>query len=291
MKYLLLLGIICISLNSFAQEKIYLWPDGAPMAKSKEDADQPYMMAYYPATKNAQKSAVVICPGGGYGHLADDHEGKQVAKWYNDRGVTAYVLYYRLGFHKSGYTHPVPLMDAERALRTVRANAGKWGLDPNKVGIMGFSAGGHLASSLGTHFTDGDKSSKDPIEKVSSRPNYMVLGYPVINMDDSFTHRGSMFNLLGDSPNKVEQTLMSNEKQVTNLTPPTFLVHTTEDSAVPVENSLYFYLALKKAGVPAEMHIYEKGAHGLGMVNTKNEIFNSWADRLADWLKVHQVID
>lgn len=290
MKYLLLLAALFLTCSSFAQEKIYLWPNGAPMAKSKEDKDQPYLVAYYPAQKNSQKSAVVICPGGGYQMLADDHEGKQVAKWYTDRGVTAFILYYRLGFHSTGYTHPVPLMDADRAVKMVRSNAQRWDITPEKIGIMGFSAGGHLASSLGTHFTDGDKTSKDPVEQVSSRPSFMVLGYPVISLVESYTHRGSMFNLLSDTPSKEEQYLMSNEKQVTNLTPPTFLVHTTEDSAVPVENSLFFYLALKQAGVPAELHVYEKGHHGLGMVNTKNEAFNSWAGRLEDWLKVRGVL-
>lgn len=290
MKTFLATTLLLVSISAFSQEKIYLWPDGAPMAKSKEDKDQPYLIAYYPSQKNSQQSAIVICPGGGYQMLADDHEGKQVAKWYNDLGVTAFILYYRLGTNSSGYQHPVPLMDADRALKTVRSNAAKWGLNPDKIGIMGFSAGGHLASSLGTHFTDGDESSKDPIEKVSSRPSFMVLGYPVISLVENYTHRGSMFNLLGNSPTKDEQLLMSNEKQVTNLTPPTFLVHTTEDSAVPVENSLFFYLALKQAGVPAELHVYEKGQHGLGMVNTKNEAFNSWADRLEDWLKLRAVL-
>jgi len=290
MKLLLSLCLLIMSVKATAQEKIYLWPEGAPQAKSKEDKDQPYLMAYYPAQKNTMKSAIVVCPGGGYGMLADDHEGKQVAKWYTDRGVTAFILYYRLGFNSTGYTHPVPLMDADRALKAVRSNAAKWDLNPDKIGIMGFSAGGHLASSLGTHFSDGDKTSQDPVERVSSRPSFMVLGYPVISLEEPYTHRGSMFNLLGNTPSKEEQHLMSNEKQVTNLTPPTFLVHTTEDTAVPVENSLFFYLALKQAGVPAELHVYEKGQHGLGMVNTKNEVFNTWAGRLEDWLKVRGIL-
>jgi acetyl esterase/lipase len=223
--------------------------------------------------------------------LADDHEGKQVAKWYNDRGITAFILYYRLGFYSSGYTHPVPLMDASRAVKLVRAKANEFKIDPGKIGILGFSAGGHLASTIGTQYTKGDKNANDPIEKVSSRPDYLVLVYPVISFTAEYSHTGSSKSLLGPEPDKKLLKELSTDLGVTAETPPTFLVHTDEDDGVPSLNSISFYVACKKAGVPAELHIYEKGKHGLGMINAEEPVFSTWAERLEDWLKIRKSIE
>ena len=210
-----------------------------------------------------------------------DKEGDQFARWLNSLGVTAFVLKYRLG---PKYHHPVELGDAQRAIRTVRAKAADYRVLPDRIGIMGFSAGGHLASSAGTHFDTGNASAGDPIDRVSSRPDFLVLGYPVISFTTSYVHKGSMRALLGDNPDPKLVELMSNELQVTPQTPPTFLFHTTTDTVVPVENSVLFYMALRKAGVPAEMHIYERGPHGVGLAQT-DEALSSWPSRLADWLR------
>ncbi len=276
---------------SFCQERIYLWPEGAPMAKGKTDKDQPYLEVYFPKEKNAANSAVIIFPGGGYYMLADDHEGKQVAKWYNDRGITAFILYYRLGFYSSGYTHPVQLMDAARAVRTVRSKAKEYEIDANKIGILGFSAGGHLVSTIGTKYTNGDKNAKDAIERVSSRPDHLVMVYPVISFTADYTHEGSSKSLLGPEPDEKLKYELSNDLHVTQDTPPSFLVHTHEDEGVPSLNSISFYIACKKAGVPAELHIYEKGKHGLGMINAEEPVFSTWAERLEDWLKIRKAIE
>ena len=226
-------------------------------------------------------TAVIICPGGGYTGLATDKEGDQFARWMNSLGVTAFVLKYRLG---PKYHHPVELGDAQRAIRTVRARAADYRVLPDRVGIMGFSAGGHLASSAGTHFDAGDPAASDPIDRVSSRPDFLVLGYPVVSFTTPYVHKGSMRALLGDNPDPKLVELMSNELQVTTQTPPTFLFHTTTDTVVPPENSVLFYLALRKAGVPAELHIYERGPHGVGLAPT-DEALSSWPARLADWLR------
>jgi len=225
-----------------------------------------------------------VCPGGGYAHLAVDHEGRQIADWLNAHGVAAFVLKYRLG---PRYHHPAQLQDAQRALRTVRSGAKDWGIAPGRIGIWGFSAGGHLASSAGTHFDNGDANAADPIDRVSSRPDFMILAYPVISFTTPYTHRGSLKNLLGESPDPKLAEYLSSETQVTSQTPPTFLFHTNADAGVPAENSVFVYLALRKAGVPAEMHIYEQGPHGAGLAQS-DAVLRSWPDRLADWLKAHE---
>ena len=242
--------------------RVALWPDGAPLARGTDpEKDVPAITIYRPERGNG--TAVVVCPGGGYGHLAMGHEGKDIAEWYNTMGVTAVVLEYRMG--KGGYRHPVPLMDAQRAIRTVRFRAEELMLDPERIGIMGFSAGGHLASTAGTHFDPGNPEADDPIDRMGSRPDFMILCYPVIAFDEPYTHTGSQHNLIGeDAPAELIEHL-SNEKQVTGDTPPTFLFHTDEDTAVPSENSVMFYLALRRAGVPAELHVYQKGGHGVGL--------------------------
>jgi len=223
---------------------------------------------------------VVVCPGGGYGMLAMDHEGEQIARWLNSMGIAAFILKYRLG---PRYHHPAPLLDAQRALRMVRYRAQQYGVAPDQIGVWGFSAGGHLASTLATHFDAGDPKASDPVERVSCRPDFAILAYPVISFTTEYVHRGSRENLLGKNPDPKLVELLSNERQVTKDTPPTFLFHTDEDDGVPPENSVLFYLALRKAGVPAEMHIYQRGPHGVGLAST-DQVLSSWPDRLADWL-------
>lgn len=201
-----------------------LWPNGAPNAAGTEDADKPTLTIWQAPADKANGSAIVVCPGGGYGGLATDHEGKQVAEWLNTLGVTAVMLKYR---HAPKYRHPAPLQDAQRAIRTVRARAEEWNVDPNRVGILGFSAGGHLASTAATHFDDGQADAADPIDKQSSRPTFAVLCYPVISLTTPYTHVGSKNNLLGKEPDQKLVESLSNELQVTEKTPPTFLFHST----------------------------------------------------------------
>ena len=237
-----------------AQPVIPLWANGAPGALGATPADQPEMTPYLPPAGTANGTAVVIFPGGGYQHLAMDHEGSAVANWLAGVGVTTFVVKYRLG---PSYHHPIELGDAQRAIRTVRARAAEWGIDPRRLGVIGFSAGGHLASTTGTHFDAGNASSSDPIERATSRPDFMMLLYPVITMRaDSVTHAGSRLNLLGKDPSPELERLLSNETQVTPQTPPTFIVHTEDDRTVPVQNALLFYDALKRNGVQAEMLVF-----------------------------------
>ena len=273
-----------------APKTIPLWEGKAPHAVGDAPADQPSITVYRAPADQANGAAVVICPGGGYGFLADDHEGKQVAEYLNGIGVTAFVLKYRIvGKDRPGPLHPAPLEDAQRAIRLVRAKAKDFGIDPKRVGIMGFSAGGHLASSVATHFDGGSKEGGD-VDKQSCRPDFAILAYPVISMEDGVTHGGSKKNLLGDKPDAKLVELMSNEKQVSKETPPTFIFHTSADTAVLPENAIRFYVALKKAGVPAELHIYEKGKHGVGLGRDPKwtggeKSVETWPDRLTDWMK------
>lgn len=278
---LVALAIAASAVQAAEPEVILLWPQGAPGAKGEEPADKPALTVYLAPADQACGTGMVICPGGGYGHLAVGHEGKEVAAWLNSLGIHAFVLQYRLA---PRYGHPAPLTDALRAMRIVRSRAAEWKLDAARIGIIGFSAGGHLTSSVGTHFTAGDPNAEDPIEKASSRPDFMVLGYPVITMDDSFTHKGSKKNLLGENPDPALVELFSNEKQVTAETPPTFLFHTTTDTVVLPENSAHFYLALRKAKVPCELHIYAEGRHGVGLAQG-DPVLKTWPERCADWLK------
>ena len=267
--------------RNFVDEPIILWPDGAPGAAGKEPLDIPTLTPYLPAKEKATGAAMIVCPGGGYSHLAD-HEGGPVAEWLSAQGITAFVLKYRYG---PRYKHPAPLLDVARAIRTVRARAGEWHIDPNRIGILGFSAGGHVASTIGTHFDAGKPDAADPIERVGSRPDLMILIYPVITMKD-FTHAGSKRMLLGENPSAELMTLLSNEEQVTKDTPPAFLVHTADDPGVPVENSLRFASAMRKAKVPVEVHIYEHGPHGFGL-GGKDPILSTWPQRCAEWLRMH----
>lgn len=283
--YLLGLFVLAFSFQpsqaASPQEPIVLWPNGAPGAVGKEPADIPTLTPYFPPKEKATGAAIIVCPGGGYSHLAD-HEGRPVAEWLNTLGITAFVLKYRFG---PAYHHPAPLLDAARAIRMVRERASEWQLDPNRIGILGFSAGGHLASTVGTHFDAGKADAADAIERVSSRPDLMILIYPVISMRE-FTHAGSKRMLLGENPSEDLVKLLSNDEQVTKETPPAFLVHTADDPGVPVENSLRFAAALRKAKVPVEIHVYEHGPHGFGL-GGKDPILTTWPQRCAEWLKLH----
>jgi acetyl esterase/lipase len=267
---------------SNAPKPVPLWTGTAPGALGTQDEDIPTLTPFVVPASRATGTAVVVCPGGGYAHLATDKEGDQIALWLNSLGVSAFVLKYRLG---PRYHHPIELGDAQRAIRTVRCHAADYHVEPDRIGIMGFSAGGHLASTAGTHFDSGNPSAADPIDRTSSRPDFLVLCYPVISFGQ-FAHRGSERMLLGENPDPKMVENLSNELQVTAQTPPTFLFHTTTDATVPVENSVLFYSALRKAGVPAELHIYERGPHGVGLAQT-DEALSSWPARLADWLRIH----
>lgn len=263
-------------------ETILLWPDGAPGALGSRSNDVPTLTRFLPEPDRATGAALVICPGGGYHHLAD-HEGAAYARFFNDHGVAAFVLKYRLG--SSGYQHPVMLRDASRALRLVRSRADEWKVDAHRVGIVGSSAGGHLASTLMTHFDGGDPVAADPIERFSSRPDLGILCYPVISMGP-LGHSGSRSLLLGSDPKPELIELLSNEKQVSTNTPPCFIWHTVEDKSVKVENSLEFAAALRRAEVPFELHLYERGGHGLGLGNRNGEAsqLHPWAVECVRWL-------
>lgn len=255
-----------------------LWPDGAPGAMGSDDKDVPGFWVY-PADK-PNGTAVVICPGGGYAIHATDHEGVQPARFFNRMGVTAFVLRYRL----SPYRHPIPLGDAQRAIRLVRANAGQYGIDPNRVGIMGFSAGGHLTSTAVTQFDSGDASSSDPIAIQSCRPSFGILGYPVVSFVADYSHKGSARNLLGDNPTHEQLESLSSDTRVTSETPPVFLFHTAEDVGVPAENSVAFFAACLKHKVPAELHVYQQGPHGVGLAN-EHPALAQWIDQAGTWLR------
>jgi acetyl esterase/lipase len=279
---LMLASLLACQPASNAPKALPLWNGPAPGALGDSADDQPTITPFLVPAARATGAAVVVCPGGGYAHLATDKEGDQIALWLNSLGVSGFVLKYRLG---PKYHHPIELGDAQRAIRTVRSHAAEYHVQPDRIGIMGFSAGGHLASTAGTHFDAGDASAADPIDRVSSRPDFLILCYPVISFGP-FAHRGSERMLLGDQPDPKLVENLSNELQVTPQTPPTFLFHTTADTTVPVENSVLFYSALRKAGVPAELHIYERGPHGVGLAQT-DEALSSWPARLADWLRIH----
>lgn len=266
-----------------------LWPDGAPGAKGKDDGDKPNLTICLPAKDKANGAAVVIFPGGGYGHLAMDHEGYQIAEWLNSFGVAGFIVKYRHSRSGAGYGHPAPLQDAQRAIRTVRSGAEQWNVDPNRIGIIGFSAGGHLASSAGTHFHQRYSEIGDEIDRASCRPDFMILIYPVISFTESFTHKGSRRNLLGENPDPELVENLSNEKQVASETPPTFLVFGDDDKVVPVENGVAFYLGLKKAKVPAEMHIYEKGRHGFGLGGGAGPV-SSWPRCCSEWMRTRGLL-
>jgi len=290
MKMLRYLEVLIFSLCAFpaatwsadSPRSVLLWPEGAPGAVGSTDADKPALDIYLPAQPSSG-SALVVVPGGGYEHLALDHEGAQIARWLNDRGVAAFVLHYRIA---PRYHYPAPILDGERALRYVRAHATEFGISTDRIGIWGFSAGGHLAATVTTHFDVGHADAGDPVDRVSDRPNFAVLAYGVLSMEPEITHPGSRRNLLGANPDPAQVEQFSNEKQVTRDTPPCFLFHTGSDSVVSVENSVRFYAALRQAGIPAELHIFEQGDHGVGLAQ-KNPQLRRWPDLLDGWLRLH----
>lgn len=289
-RQLLLIGLLLFTVvvveNGYAQTSQaqpfteLLWPNGAPGAVGEKAADKPSLTVYLPTERNATGTGVVVCPGGGYAGLAIDHEGHEIAEWLNTLGVAAFVLKYRHGMR---YHHPAPLQDAQRALRMVRHNAKQWGVDVDRVGILGFSAGGHLASTASTHFMDLQPDPSQPVNRESARPDFATLIYPVISMTTDYIHQGSKDHLLGENPDPELVEHLSNEKQVQANTPPTFLVHSSNDP-VSVKNSMYYYLALQEANVPAEMHIYETGGHGYGLA-PHDPVLSSWSDRWEGWMR------
>src|SRR5499427_8259870 len=263
-------------------QTILLWPTGAPGALGQEDADKPALTVYMPPNTTGPMTAVIVAPGGSYARLSMNLEGRAPANYLNTLGLAAFVLRYRLG---PQYHHPIELGDALRAIRTVRARAAEWHIAPDRIGMMGFSAGGHLASSASTHFDAGKTDAADPIDRVSSRPDFAVLGYPVISFVEPWSHQGSKTNLLGESPDPALARSLSSETQVTAATPPTFIYHTNADTVVPVENAVAYFLALRKAGVPAEMHVFRNGAHGSGLAQ-QDQALAEWPRLLANWLRV-----
>lgn len=265
-------------------KEIEVIKDGQLTSTSKVTV--PTLSLFLPDKDKSNGTAVVICPGGGYSHLAMDKEGFKVAKWLNTLGITAFVLKYRLPSDEIMKNKTIgPLQDAQEAIRTVRRYAGKWNIDPKKVGVMGFSAGGHLASTVSTQYRD----ELYVHDTISAKPNFSILIYPVISMEYKITHKGSKTNLLGNAPSEDLMALYSNEKQIDSMTPPTFLVHATDDNVVPVENSIHYYMALKKNNVPAEMHIYEKGGHGFGLgVKDTSEYWTTACER---WLRANHYLD
>lgn len=257
-----------------------LWPAAAPLAQGTDPIDIPTLTAYLPLT-NPTHTAVIVAPGGGYVHLSMQKEGEDIAVWLNAHGIAAFVLKYRLG---PKYRHPAELLDAQRAVRTIRSQATTLGIAPDHIGMWGFSAGGHLAASAGTLYATPAQGTPDKIDALSARPDFLILSYPVITMDPTFAHMGSRNALLGPTPDPALVTLLSPEKQVTAATPPTFLFATTDDKTVPVMNSVAFYSALVAAKVPAELHLYGHGPHGVGLAPGFPDL-KAWPDLLATWLR------
>lgn len=296
--FLFLFSCFC-SMTVLSQNTILpLWSNDIPNSIKTDEKEEvvsadivriakvqvPQIEVYLPAKKIATGQAVLIFPGGGYGILAYDWEGTDFAKLLNSKGVAGIVVKYRLPGSKSvTEKHKVPLQDAQRAMRLVRSKAPEWNIDPNKIGILGFSAGGHLASTLGTHYNEEVYAKQDDIDHLSARPDFMTLAYPVITFGELNTHGGSKKNLLGENPSQKMVDHFSNELQVTSDTPPTFLVHATDDKGVPVENSLLFYTALLKNKVPAEMHIYPTGGHGFAL-GLQDPHLATWTDQWIGWL-------
>lgn len=283
-KIFIILSILFVS-NLFAQDtlKTYLWDAQVPLAQGNEEVDKPSTTVYFPTKQKANGAAIVICPGGGYVTLAIDHEGRQVAKWYADMGFTAIVLTYRIGTwdHKK-YQHPAPFLDASRAMRYVRFKAKEWKINPEKIGMMGFSAGGHLASCVATMWDGGNPKSTNLIDKQSSKPNFLVLVYPVITFRTKHAFTFGRGVLLGENASKEKIDSLSTEMQVSTHTPPTFMMYTDEDD-INAMNAILFYTALKENRIAAELHIFERGKHGFGLFPEESTI-KKWPDLLKNWL-------
>ena len=280
----LLLAMMPIILTaSSAQQVVSLWQGPAPLSKGTNTHDIPDLTLFLPEKTTSPTPAIVICPGGGYSGLSFTHEGTNVAKYFQSHGIAGLVLRYRLP--KNGYLHPVPMMDVQRAMRLVRSHASDWHIDPVKVGVMGFSAGGHLASTVSTHFDTGNPRASDPVDSLSCRPDFAVLAYPVISSRPDIAHRGSFANLLGPNPDPKVLYSLSNETQVTANTPPTILVHALDDKSVPPQNSELYYQALQQAKVPSALQEYPKGGHGFGYGHVPDNSPPGWLDKAFDWLR------
>jgi len=294
---LVVLVLVCTG-QLMAQKVIPLWSGEIPNQRTTDEKEIlegedlqwirnvqiPTLEIYLPTKRQATGRAVIICPGGGYLGLAYDWEGVDIAKWCNTKGIAAFVLKYRLPSSKSLVVpHQAPLMDAQRAVRMVRKYADNWGVDQNNIGIMGFSAGGHLASTLATQY-DTEQKDYDELDAISARPDFAILVYPVITMADEYTHMGSRTNLIGATPSDAMKAHYSNELQVDKNTPPTFLIHSSDDGTVPVMNSILFYQALQKNNIYSEMHIYPEGGHGYSLALGKKYL-DTWTERLSDWLR------
>ena len=278
-----LLALLLMTMPLPTAPVVPLWNGPAPQSHGSTLDDTPRLYLYLPAKTAKPTPAIIVCPGGGYGMLAFEHEGINEAEWFQQQGVAAFILFYRLPSH--GYRHPVPLLDAQRAVRLLRSNAAEWNIDPQKIAVMGFSAGGHLVSTLDTHFDAGDAKAADPVDRQSCRPNFVALVYAVISMKDGVTHAGSKANLLGPNPDPALVANLSNETQVTPQTPPTVLVHAEDDKAVPIENSRLMLAALQKAGVPSELEEYPHGGHGFGFGPKQTGAPAGWLQRAYAWLQ------
>jgi len=302
---ILLIFINALMMNSTAQTlTLKLWPDGIPGSKTDasyvekitttdgritrcEKVVTPDLTIFLPAPEKANGAAVLICPGGGYGVLAFDHEGNAIAKWLNDNGIAGIILKYRLPSDQIMIDKSIgPLQDAQEAIRIIRRNAVSWKINPDKIGVIGFSAGGHLASTLSTHYAEKVYDVKD---NTSARPDFSLLIYPVVSFDTAITHRGSRNNLIGLKPGEEQVRRFSNELQITASTPPAFLVHSADDKAVPVMNSIGYFKGLQKNNIPAELHIFQKGGHGYGL-SPNGGTESSWPDLCIKWLKAMGLI-
>jgi acetyl esterase/lipase len=302
---ILLVFINALIININAQTlTLKLWPDGIPGSKTDpsyvekitvtdgritrcEKVVTPDLTVFLPAPEKATGAAVLICPGGGYGVLAFDHEGNAIAKWLNDNGLAGIILKYRLPSDQIMIDKSIgPLQDAQEAMRVIRRNAAGWKIDPKKVGVIGFSAGGHLASTISTHYAEKVYDVKD---NISARPDFSLLIYPVVSMDTTITHRGTRNNLIGINPTEKNVLRFSNEKQITSDTPPAFLVHSSDDNAVPVMNSIGYYRGLQKNKIPTELHIFQKGGHGYGL-SPKGGTESSWPGLCIKWLEAMGLI-
>lgn len=271
---------------SAATKTIALWDGKAPGALGDAEEDKPTITIYQPWSDHEPAPAVIVIPGGSYGHLATNHEGRQMANWLNGAGIVAFVLKYRVG---PKYHHPIELGDAQRAIRLVRARSKEFFVLPNRIGILGFSAGGHLASTAETHFDGGDLQATDPIDRVSSRPDFAVLAYPVISFIADYANKGSWENLLGRGATPDMRRALSNEFNVTPATPPTFIFSSSTDDVVPPQNSIVFYLALEQAKVPAELHIFQKAPHGVGL-DLADPSVGEWSTLLLHWLRANKFL-
>ncbi len=300
----ILFFLIFLSLPIFGQDNILkLWPDSIPGAIENNlyretdlrnetgiyrisKVKVPTLAIYTPSQGTANGTAILICPGGGYLHLAYTKEGIDIAKWLNTMGVTAFVLKYRLPSDSIMMDKTIgPLMDAQKAMRIIRSDADKWNIDTNRIGVIGFSAGGHLASTLCTHYNDKVYDS----DSISAKPNFSILIYPVISMEESITHMGSRENLLGKNPTQAEIDKFSNELQINKDTPPAFLAAAEDDKTVPIQNSINYFKSLSKLQIPAEIHIYQRGGHGFGLAkNGGTESY--WPEECARWLKLNGFI-